>query len=99
MSFHNFPFEGGYDLRRMCVSWFVSYTYYKHIDSEHKNWQTLKTYKNRISKYNASRQYHKLWLEKVEDMHSAALNRNTIGLTAEQVKKMANEVLQNWGEK
>lgn len=99
MSFHNFPFEGGYDLRRMCVSWFVSYAYYEHKDNEHKNWKNLKTSKNRISKYNASRQYHKLWLEKVKNMNSIALNRNTIGLTAEQVKKMAEEILLDWGEK
>lgn len=99
MPSHNFTFEGGYDLRRICVSWFVSYAYYEHIDNEHKNWQVLKTSKNRISKYNVSRQYHKLWLEKVKDMNPTALNRNTIGLTAEQVKKMANEVLLSWREK
>ena len=95
MAIHNFPFEGGYDLRRMCASWFVSYAYYEYIDREHKNWAVLKTAKNRISKYKASRKYHKLWLEKVLEMNSYALNRNTIGLNADQVKKMAYEILEN----
>ena len=93
MAFHNFPFEGGYDLRRMGASWFVSYAFYEYVDNEHKNWQRLKTAQNRISKYKASKKFHKLWLEKIRGMNSAALDRNTIGLNSEQVKKMACEIL------
>ena len=94
MDSKNFSFEGGYDLRRMCASWFVSYTYYENIDKNHKNWNSVKTAKSRMSKYNASRQYHKLWLSKVADMNDVSLNQNKIGLTAEQVKRMAFELLQ-----
>lgn len=91
----NYPFLGGYDLRRICVSWFVSYSYYEHIDSNHKNWALLKTAKDGISKYEASRQYHELWLSKVKDMKDSLLNKNTLRLDAKQVKEMAFEILQN----
>ena len=94
METHNFLFEGGYDLRRISVSWFVSYAYYEYVDREHKNWSFSKTAKSRISKYNSSKKYHILWLEKVKDMSLAALSRNEIGLKAEEIKKMSLEILQ-----
>lgn len=94
MDSRNYPFLGGYDLRRICVSWFVSYSYYEHIDSNHKNWASLKTVKDRKSKYEASRQYHELWLSKVKDMKDSLLNKNTLGLDAKKVKEMASAILQ-----
>ncbi len=94
MAEHNFSFEGGYDLRRMCASWFVSYAYHEYVDKNHNNWSVPKDPKDRIAKYNSSRQHHKLWLEKVKSMDNWRLNTNKIGLDAEQVKRMAVEVLE-----
>lgn len=95
---HNFNFEGGYDLRRICASWFVSYSYFKYVDKNHLNWQKISTFEDRISKYSKSRQYHKIWLSKIKDMSSASLNRNHLDLNAEQIKSMAIEIQNKIGE-
>ena len=38
MARHTFSFLGGEDLTTMGATWFVSYAYYKYVDSSHKNW-------------------------------------------------------------
>ena len=93
MATHDFSFEGGDILSKMGASWFVSYAYYKYIDSSHDNWSRVLTTQSRISKFNTSKSYHKYWLNQVVVMNSANLNKNTIGLEANQTKSMAKELL------
>ena len=97
MASHNFLFEGGEILTKMGASWFVSYAYYEHIDSTHKNWATVSTAPSRISNYNKGRKYHKVWLNEVLFMNPVNLNKNTIGLNAAQTKAMAKDILKKMG--
>lgn len=87
MARHIFMFNGGDDLTTMGATWFVSYCYYKNIDSTHDNWKTVKTYNNRIAVYNSTTNNHKYWLNKVLQMDENNLNKNTLGLNGRQVKK------------
>jgi hypothetical protein len=75
----------------MGASWFVSYIYYEKMDRTHRNWDRVSTTQSRISKYNKGKIYHKDWLKEVIAMNPANLNKNTIGLSAEQTKSMAKE--------
>ncbi|MGM9609616.1 MAG: hypothetical protein ACI3XE_05280 [Eubacteriales bacterium] len=96
MAAHNFNFEGGDILTKMGATWFVSYAYYERIDRTHKNWDKVATTQPRISKYNTGRSYHKAWLAEILTMNPANLNKNTIGLSAEEIKTMARKLLDNW---
>ena len=96
MSTHNFSFEGGEILAGMGASWFVSYAYYEIIDNTHTNWARVTTTQPRLSKYNKGKVFHKGWLEEVLKMNPKNLNKNTIGLDATCVKRMAKEILDNW---
>lgn len=96
MAAHNFNFEGGDILTKMGATWFVSYAYYERIDRTHKNWDKVATTQPRISKYNKSRSYHKAWLAEILTMNPANLNKNTIGLSAEEIMTMARKLLDNW---
>lgn len=55
---HIFLFEGGDKLTTIGATFFVSYLYYLHVDSTHKNWASIKTQRSRISTINSSKQYH-----------------------------------------
>lgn len=94
MATHSFSFAGGDILAGMGAAWFVSYTYYERIDCSHKNWSKVSTASVRISKYKRSEQYHKLWLQEVLVMNPLNLKKNTIGLEADCIKKMAHELLE-----
>jgi len=96
MANHNFKFLGGEILTGMGASWFVSYAYYEKIDCMHKNWERVSTIQTRLSRYNKGRVYHKSWLKEVLTMNPANLEKNTIGLSSVQTKKMAKEILENW---
>lgn len=96
MAVHNFNFEGGEILTGMGASWFVSYAYYERIDKNHRNWDRVATKQTRISKYNIGRKYHEFWLREILLMNPANLNRNTIGLRAEGIQRMAKELLIQW---
>ena len=99
MSYYNYNFAGSDLLREMGASWFVSYSYYKKIDPSHKNWSRVRTTKLRISKYQQGISYHELWLNEVLKMSSDGLGKNTIGLTSNEIKKMAQEILLLQSEK
>ena len=88
-----YPFDGGEFLGKIGAVWFVSYCYFRNINSTHRNWQNISTANYRISIYNRTEQYHKFWLQKVLQMNDINLEKNTIGLQSEQVKKMAMELL------
>lgn len=94
MSNHAFNFDGGEILSKLGASWFVAYAYFCYADKSVRHWANVSTYQSRISTLNRSKQYHIFWLKHILHMNNRNLNRNTIGLPAEQVKKMANDVLQ-----
>ena len=95
MAAHDFSFEGGEILTGMGASWFVSYAYYQHLDRTHMNWNKVATTQPRISKYNKGKPYHKTWLQEIVNMNPLNLNKNTIGLNSTDIKKMAEELLEN----
>ncbi len=86
---HIFSFEGGDKLTTIGATFFVSYLYYQHVDSTHKNWASTKTQHSRISTINSSRQYHCIWISHIQYMSDSNLNRNSLGLKGPTIKKMA----------
>lgn len=90
---HTFTFEGGELLTTIGATFFVSYLYYLHVDSAHRNWDSIKTKASRISTIGKSKKHHRLWLERVGGMSDANLNRNTLGLDGAKVKAMARLIL------
>jgi hypothetical protein len=90
---HVFSFEGGELLTTIGATFLVSYPYHKHIDSTHNNWAIIKTQKSRISTINRSENYHRSWLNYIDKMSEANLNRNTLGLKAPVIKEMALTIL------
>lgn len=89
----SFSFDGGKLLTQIGATWFVSYAYYERIDKAHKNWSKVSTAQTRISNYYKGKKYHTLWLQEIEKMDPERLNTNTIGLSAEQTKQMARDIL------
>lgn len=90
---HTFSFEGGEQLTTIGATFFVSYLYYRHVDSTHRNWEPIKTKTSRINTINSSERYHRAWLERIGDMNDANLCKNTLGLDGKTVKVMARAVL------
>lgn len=86
---HAFSFEGGEQLTKIGATFFVSCLYHRHIDSTHRNWDSIRTQKSRTSTINSSESYHQVWLEHIRGMNDANLNKNTLVLDAANVKKMA----------
>ena len=93
MTNHNFNFSGGYKLRRITATWFVAYLYFLTCDTNFLNWQLVKTYNDRIAKFNNSKKYHKHWLEQIIDMNCSNLTKTTILVSPMQTKKMAARLL------
>ncbi len=92
---HVFSFEGGDQLTTIGATFLVSYLFHQYIDSTHKNWEKIKTKNSRVSTINRSENYHRNWLNHIGSMSDANLNRNTLGLDAPVVKKMALEIQQH----
>ncbi|MCM1320858.1 MAG: hypothetical protein NC041_01620 [Bacteroides sp.] len=94
MASHLFNLDRGRELTTMGASWFVSYKYHELIDKTHNNWAKVeKTLENRISVYGKSDKYHKYWLKEVLKMDDRNLNKNKLELEADEIKRMAKEVL------
>ena len=93
MGRHTFSFEGGDDLTTMGATWFVSYCYYNHIDSSHRNWEKVSTASSRASVYSRTSHYHKFWLTEILKMSDANLNKNSLNLDAFEIKRMTKELL------
>jgi hypothetical protein len=91
---HDFNFDGGEYLRKMCATWFVSYSFHGLRNKTHKNWKRVKTYESRISIFNQTTKYHKFWLQQVLNMDDSRLNTNKLGLKTVQVKLMASILLE-----
>ena len=77
----------------MGATWFVSYCYYRNINPMHRNWDLVSTAASRSSVYNGSTSEHKQWLIQIMSMNSNSLDTNTIGLSGNEVKLMAKEIL------
>ena len=90
---HAFSFAGGSQLSSISASWFVSYAYYKEIDTAHKVWMVVKNYSSRANTYEASRKYHNDWLHEVLQMNDKKLNMSSLRLGASVVKQMAFDLL------
>ncbi|OAV63607.1 hypothetical protein Barb6_03642 [Bacteroidales bacterium Barb6] len=88
-----FNFKGGEYLTTIGACWFVSYSYYKKIDSTHTNWQEVETWPDRVRTFQRTMEYHEYWLEQVLNMNDLKLNTNKIHLKASQVKQMAKILL------
>jgi len=93
---HSFSFEGGEQLTTIGATFFVSYLYYQHIDSTHKNWESIKTKGSRISTINRSENYHLIWLKHIGNMKDTNLNKNTLGLDGVIVKQMALDIQKHY---
>jgi len=87
-----YNFDGGDLLKSMGASWFVSYYYYLEKDSSHTDWNNVKS-TNRISIFRNTKKYHQFWLQKVVGMNESSLKKATFGVTPEQTKRMARELL------
>ena len=72
--------------------------FYEKIDKSHRNWARVSTSQSRLSRYNKGRAFHKAWLHEVLNMNPANLEKNTIGLSSSETKKMAQEILDHWKE-
>ena len=90
---HTFTFEGGEQLTTIGATFFVSYLFYRHVDSTHRSWESIQTKASRISTITSSKQYHRAWLERVDRMSDANLGKNTLGLDGVKVKTMARAIL------
>lgn len=90
---HPFHFVGGEYLTTIGACWFVSYAFYEHIDKNHTAWCNVATRTSRESTYRRTRAYHRYWLEQILKMNDVNLNRNTLHLTAAEVKTMAAQLL------
>ncbi|HRH87737.1 MAG TPA: hypothetical protein PLO41_12875 [Rubrivivax sp.] len=95
MTRNTFTFDGGEQLTTVGATFFVSYLYYLHVDSTHRNWDSIQTKSSRISTITSSTKYHRAWLEHVGGMSDARLSRNTLGLDGAKVKAMARLVLEH----
>ena len=89
---HVFLFEGGEQLTTIGATFFVSYLYHRHVDSNHNNWTRIKTKKQRINTINRTEEYHRIWLDYIDHMSENNLNRNTLGIDGSVVKQMAKSI-------
>jgi hypothetical protein len=89
---HVFNFDGGEELTTMGATWFVSYSYHKKIDKNHVDWRYV-LWERRASVFERTGKYHKYWLKQVLNMADGNLEKNQMGLSANDVKRMAKELL------
>lgn len=90
---HIFSFPGGEQLAKIAAWWFVSYSYYLHIDKTHFQWNKVKTVSTRRSVYEKTKEYHVYWLTEVLDMNNLDVHGNKGGLTSAEIKSMAEKIL------
>lgn len=90
---HIFSFVGGDLLAKMGAWWFVSYSYYLHVDRTHLAWSKVKTEATRRYVYGRSKEYHVYWLSEVLFMERLDLHGNAGNLSSAQIKSMAEKIL------
>ena len=82
-------------LGQMGSSWFVSYMYHLCNHPEHTNWKkTLNGF--REGYFKSTRAAHKKYLNKIAQSNEASLGTNRIGLSGAEIRRMAQELFDNW---
>ena len=90
---HNFNFDGGDILSKMGASWFVSFKYYLEVDHQHNNWCNCNSLASRKSCFESSYEYHNYWLKQILNMSEIRLSKNKLGLSGNDIIKMAAIIL------
>lgn len=85
--------DGMRELNSMGKSWFTSYAFYDYVDKSQVKWKNTSTIKRRKSYYERTRQLHRKMLQYVLDANPASLAKNSLGLSAADVKEMARKLL------
>ena len=83
-------------LHSMGKSWFVSYLYFKNIDSNHLFWKNVKSTKSlqsRISVFKRSKMFHKIYLNEIIKSNQSSLDTNKLGLSGKDIIMMSNELI------
>ena len=95
MARHSYSFDGGENLASIGAYWFVSYAYFDRIDQTHRNWDRVSTVQYRTSLYHSTKEFHEIWLKEICGMNPSNLNKNTIGLSAQQIQQMSFALLRS----
>ena len=97
MAHHAFGFEHGELLSHIGASWYASYAYYRHVDKGHDNYTNGSTAR-RIPACLDNLELEKYFIERITEMSAKNLSTNKIGLSGEDVLRMAREVLAKFNE-
>lgn len=74
-------------------SWFVVKLYHDKIDPSYRNWEKVKTLDKRLSAYTNHEEDYKAWLIYLGNADLKKMERNTIGITASELKVMIDRLL------
>ena len=99
---HDDVIDGGDELRRMGIAWFVLRAYWAYVNSDERRWANTATIAVRKNAFRKTfgviaaggEPLHKLFLEYViHHSTSAKIDRNGFGVSADNVRELANEIL------
>lgn len=93
MANHDFNFENEKIFGRIGASWYSSFAYNKYCDSSHDNFKRVGTWRSRASNYKGYLELEKYFMEQIAAMSPERLSTNKIGLSGEEVIRMAKAVL------
>ena len=94
--------DGDRELWRMGCAWFVLRAYWAYVDPKERRWERTRTLAVRKCAFKRTfdvlarngEKLHKQYLEYITERASAArLNRNSFGLNADEVRRLAKEIL------
>ena len=91
---HAFSFDGGKELSRIGATWFITYAYAEKIDPTERRWLNSATHASRASNYKQAAQWHQYWYTEVTKMSESRLNKNEIGVSGVEAKKMAHKLVE-----
>lgn len=87
-------------IKSMGLGWFISYTYYLKIDSQHLSWQnsnfSQKALATRKSNFNNSREFHKDYINQAINLNRNSFDSSNkkLSLTADEIIQMAKKLKQ-----
>lgn len=99
---HDDVIDGGDELSRMGIAWFVLRAYWAYVNSDERRWANTATIAVRKNAFRRTwdaitaggEKLHRLFLEYIiHDATSAKINRNRLGVSAGEVRELANEIL------
>ena len=88
---HDYNFNGGNLLRKIGASYYVCYLYSLNKDPNETRWESIGTKDRRNKTIIKHTKYCKPWLEEISKMKKVA--SNSMGLSIDEVKKYAEELL------